>query len=74
MEWEEIEQQCDGIMFRAPVPGGWLVRLDYNVVHQDPNGVAGLHPGWDWRPALTFVPDPDHQWELPKTTVKDHPK
>lgn len=72
LKWEEIESEgTEAFAHRAEVPGGWLVLAQTNVCHQDPNGVAGMHPGWDWRPSLAFVPDPEHEWSA--TTVKDGP-
>ncbi len=38
-------------LFRANVPGGWLVVLKQKFVEQ----VGGI----------CFVPDPDHEWEVP---------
>ena len=58
MEWEEI----DSYHRRAKVHGGWLVKAYEDVFH-----LADLQKGdgWDWRVSMTFVPDPDHKWEIP---------
>ena len=58
MNWETI----DGYHFRAKVPGGWLVKVLEDVV-QDTE-FQGRIPGWDYRIALAFVPDPEHEWSL----------
>lgn len=53
--WEDIDDQTK----RAKVFGGWLVLLHEDVVtHRGED----TQTGWDWRPAMTFVPDPKHQW------------
>ena len=57
MKWEPIDNRTE----RAKVFGGWLVMITEPVVHQTNNGVQD---GWDWRLAICFVPDPEHQWEL----------
>ncbi|KKX53268.1 hypothetical protein X546_20545 [Brevibacillus borstelensis cifa_chp40] len=59
MEWEQIDKY--GEEFRAKVPGGWLVKICFEVAHDTSNG---LQSGWDWRPALAFVPDPNHEWRI----------
>ena len=41
-----------GALERAPVPGGWLVRLVAG-------GVSGAKAA-----GLTFVPDPNHSWKV----------
>jgi hypothetical protein len=55
--WEKIEE--NGFEWRAPVPGGWLVKTMDIVVHFD-NGTR--RDGQDWRPAIAFIPDPQHTW------------
>jgi hypothetical protein len=57
MEWEQIDPYHQ----RAKVFGGWLVKVYEDVVHETPNG---KHGGWDWRIAMTFVPDHLHVWKL----------
>lgn len=53
--WEEIDDRDDSSTERARVPGGWLVRTC----------------SWDWQDGevlhmgATFVPDPEHTWEVP---------
>ncbi|MCP3681824.1 MAG: hypothetical protein GY861_03965 [bacterium] len=59
MQWEEIETNLE----RAKVPGGWLVRTYTDVFHLD-NGMSSGGEGWDWRVAMTFVPDANHEWVI----------
>ncbi len=53
LAWYEVEQDTaishwnPGWIFRAHIPGGWLVV----------KGVGGTPSG-----GITFVPDPDHEW------------
>ena len=57
--WEELEPRVSYLsgkkgkaapLYRAKVPGGWIICLLAGV----PNGGAG---------GLTFLPDPDHKWD-----------
>ena len=55
-EWEHIKNKGENIfspkMYRSKVPGGWLI-------------TTGITTGFsDVR--LTFMPDPEHEWELKK--------
>lgn len=59
--WEQIKTDC-GSLWRLKVPGGWLVKSIEEVNHAFPDG--RFESGWDWRPAMTFVPDPSHIWTL----------
>ena len=59
LEWERIGQS----EFRAKVFGGWLIKTYEEVMHHLPDR-GGLENGWDWRPALAFVPDPGHEWDI----------
>lgn len=58
MNWEQI----DAFHQRAKVHGGWLVKAFENVTHID--DARGNYSGYDWRVAMTFVPDVLHVWEL----------
>ena len=55
LEWEDI----DDCTKRAKVFGGWLVLLHEHVYHSRGDDMI---EGWDWRPAMTFVPDHSHEW------------
>lgn len=53
LEWEDL----GGGQFRAKVPGGWVLKIMEEVFQEERSAW-----GWDWRPALCFIPDPGHQW------------
>ena len=61
------------LFFRARVPGGWLVMMQ-NWLQKKKGGpetvdapgmpVVGYGWGFGWAyGGLTFVPDPDHEWD-----------
>lgn len=58
LEWEYF----DGYYRRAKIFAGWLVIYETGVMHQ--TEFYDMQGGWDWRPAMTFVPDMNHQWIL----------
>ena len=60
LKWEHF----DDWYRRAKIFGGWLVIYDSDVAHNMLQDGRGFETGWDWRPAMTFVPDPNHEWEL----------
>ena len=62
MEWEEIDENHH----RAKVHGGWLVKTYESVFHQ--SDINGMQDGWDWRVAMAFVPDPNHEWKIGDAT------
>ncbi len=48
INWQKVDSQEHGLaMYRAKVPGGWLVWAHW-----------GQGPG-----SLTFYPDPQHAWD-----------
>lgn len=49
---------------RAKVFGGWIVKTHESVYHDMSNEGGGMQEGWDWRVAMVFVPDPNHEWEI----------
>lgn len=51
--WEELENENDPIIhiFRAKIPGGWLLNL------KESTSSRGAAIG------LTFIPDPNHEWD-----------
>lgn len=57
MNWEQI----DACHQRAEVFGGWLVKTYEDVNHFTEHG---LQQGYDWRVAMAFVPDVNHEWVL----------
>lgn len=58
MDWEQIDAHHQ----RVKVFGGWLVKAFEDVMHVSDE--SGKYSGYDWRIAMTFVPDPNHEWEL----------
>ena len=60
-EWETI----DNFHSRAKVPGGWVVKAIEDVSHDRPEH-GGMVSGWDYRPAICFIPDPNHEWTIEK--------
>ena len=69
MQWEPIPQDIAGTLWRAKVPGGWLVNMVNDVTQILPD--QGLTQGYDWRSSLTFLPDPSHLWGM-DTMVSVH--
>lgn len=63
MDWENIGPG----EWRTPVPGGWLVKIEYEVQHMgkaiEERFSSCMVSGYDWRPALAYVPDPNHEWK-----------
>jgi len=60
MEFEIIDENHH----RAKVVGGWLVKAFESVLHDQSGCGNGMQEGWDWRVAMAFVPDPNHEWKL----------
>ena len=56
MKFEDIDDNHQ----RAKVHGGWIVKTFENVIHDVYEGM--MRDGWDWRVAMCFVPDPNHEW------------
>ena len=58
LKWEQI----DNYHRRAKVQGGWLVKA-FEDVDEDRHYLGqGLVAGTQWRIAMCFVPDPNHEW------------
>lgn len=66
LEWERIESSGDGDegsgTYRAKVPGGWLVQTE-----------SWWHDPYGKSVALTFVPDPAHEWLMGDDGTGDTP-
>ena len=60
-------ENIDDYHLRAKVHGGWLVKAIENVGHME-DGRRPTITGFDYRIAMTFVPDPTHEW---KPTVEE---
>ena len=61
LRWQEIERlekdNCAAFVTeRAPVPGGWLVRMTAENSEGELFFLSGM--------SITFVPDPDHVWGI----------
>ena len=67
-EWETL----DGTTQRARVFGGWLVKTCEDIYHHsDSEGRLGC--GFDWRVAMVFVPDKNHEWVINSADTKNMP-
>ena len=62
LNWQSVGDTPQGSgVYRAAVPGGWLVLVENDApVVPGPMNPPTPHP--DRSPALTFYPDPQHQW------------
>ena len=60
--WEEIPHDNGFYLRRTPIFGGWLVSMISDVITANENYASPQ--GNEWRSSITFVPDPDHAWEL----------
>ena len=61
-EWEPI----DNYSFRMKVPGGWVLKVLEDVMRDMAPYGGGMNSGWDWRIAICFIPDPNHEWVIEK--------
>jgi len=62
LEWQEIDKHRgwgNNLTFRAPIPGGWLVKTLWSA--NDGGGVG-----------ITFVPDPNNEWIINVEKQKPH--
>lgn len=59
LTWEHIDHHTQ----RAAVIGGWLVKVyeDVLTVGASFGGIGST--GYEWRIAMTFVPDESHNWK-----------
>ncbi len=66
LKWEEIKHDHDFYLIRSKVIGGWLVIAEFDALSQVPDGYGGIENqvGHQFRPTMTFVPDPNHEWKL----------
>lgn len=65
--WETLEESHAGFMYRTKVPGGWIVKHVMDVRSPMPDGYGGqeYRDNAEWRSSITFVPDPNNNWEVP---------
>lgn len=58
--WQRlVNDGATGRIWRAAVPGGWLVRVD-DVL---PNDTEFRDGDASYALSVTFLPDPEHQWD-----------
>lgn len=63
IEWEKMDSPHGHTMFRASIPGGWLVIVSNEVSTMIPQSDSFINEqGFEWRESITFVPDPMHVW------------
>lgn len=60
-KWERVLVGADHIT-RLRTPTGWLVSDTQDCAHIGKDLNEYITTGYDWRVALTFVPDPDGVW------------
>ena len=66
VEFETVPTNNAITLFRAEVPGGWLV-MGVNEVYTNALESGLFGKGFEWRSSLCFVPDPEHHWlNVPK--------
>jgi hypothetical protein len=62
--WEEMGNGGhSGYLYRAEIPGGWLVRYSDDVLLPNYPREGECGQGCGFRHSICFVPDPEHQWE-----------
>jgi hypothetical protein len=66
LKWENIPHDNGFHLRRAKTFGGWLIAAisDVNTVISESSGFYNNEQGHEFRTAITFVPDPNHEWEL----------
>lgn len=65
LTWEQIDTYTQ----RAAVIGGWLVKAYENVCTAGTGYSALGDKGYEWRIAMTFVPDEGHHWKSDWTKI-----
>lgn len=58
MNWEVIDDYHQ----RLSVRGGWIFQVCSDVMHNRSDTGQGMIGGWDYRVAICFIPDPNHEW------------
>lgn len=68
MRWEKVETNHAQSLYRSPVFGGWLVMSVDDVRSPVYTGYnqPEYHEGYEWKSSISFVPDPNHEWDLSK--------
>lgn len=60
-KWEKVKVGGETIT-RLRTPTGWLINDTQDCAHIGADQNEYVTTGYDWRVALTFVPDPDGVW------------
>ena len=60
LDFKKIPSNLGTTLWRAEIPGGWLMMACDDVVHVTEQ--QGMQSGYDYRSSLTFVSDPEHLW------------
>lgn len=55
-------EQIDDFHQRAKVIGGWVLKAYENVCETTPHNT--FESGYNWRVAMCFIPDPNHEWQI----------
>ena len=55
IKWEKIEDRINSTSDRLKVPGGWLVRVTHDYSPCGPGAATAV--------SVTFISDPNHEWE-----------
>jgi hypothetical protein len=58
INWEEVSSSQDDV-WRAKVPGGWLLKVSWQELVNVQNGIRFMGA----KSSIAFVPDPNHQWD-----------
>lgn len=64
LKWEQIGTEHAESVFRLPVFGGWLVKIVQESSIVRPEAMIQENFGYQWTSSVTFVPDPEHRWNL----------
>lgn len=73
MEWEKIKDPHGDRLFRAKVPGGWLVKVvDEVYTRRFPDEEAVI--GCEWSTSITFIPDAGYSWSINVHNINSHNK
>ncbi len=66
IEYEFIPTDGDESLQRLRVPGGWLVKatIASDKLGAQCNDYGSFGGGKVYSVALTFVPDPNHEWSI----------
>ena len=59
LKWEQIDDNHQ----RSKIHGGWLVKT-YTDVYISLHEAEPPQQGYEWRVAICFVPDPNHEWSF----------